>query len=138
MSTYNYSVRSTGRPFGPCERLTDADYANEVSRHTSLDAAERARSRLVADMREHCGYGAWDNHYEVFALRDQTITYTLRCNGPAVHGHYGCPNGIALTLVLDWPAGTTRPALPDAIEGWDSSWQCSDCRATADSYNDEL
>lgn len=132
MSTYKYAVRSTGRPFGPCERLADADYVHELSRHTSLAAAKRAKARLIADMRKHCGQDAWDNHFEVFALRNRTVTYDLACIGPGYPDPHGCPNHRIESVTLPWPVNTSCPPLPDSVPGWDSSWQCSACRHVAD------
>ncbi len=67
MATYKWAVKSTGRPFGPAEKLEASDYTL-LSRHTTFDAARKRMEREQADMHRHCGQGAWDNHFHVFPL----------------------------------------------------------------------
>lgn len=73
---YPYEVRSTGRPFGPCEKMDDDDFTT-LSRHTTYTAAVRALNAARADDRRVCGQNAWSDHFRVFYVGNEPITLTF-------------------------------------------------------------
>jgi hypothetical protein len=108
MATYRYELRSTTRPFGPCERVSVEDYTALISRHTTLSAAERALERENADMVQRCGQSAWDSHTAIIPLRDVTLSQTERC--------VAC--GVESTISRVWKSGALRPHFNHA-PGWE-------------------
>lgn len=98
MATYRFEIRSTGRPFGPCEPLSDGDFQYSISRHTTLSAARKQLRRESAEMHVRCGTGslaAWDDHYALFAIRATRLTQECEiCEHP---------------FSTEWLAGSTAP-----------------------------
>ena len=125
MSSYQFAVEHTGRPFGPMETPTGW---HEISRHTTLSAARKQVARFNREMREACGTG-WDDHHRIVALRDTRICYTHRCSGwvGLADGRlYSCPNQCESTEELPWLAGRPAP-VPTIPNGWESENQCAEC-----------
>lgn len=126
MATYRFAVQHTGRPFGPTESIP-ADGWSLYSRHTTLSAARKATKQALADMRESCGPGAWDDHYRVVALVDTTAVFDLTCGGSiSPQGSKPCPNVASTRVTVPWPAGGPAPACP-IPDGWQSEYQCAAC-----------
>lgn len=98
-----WSIRYTGRPFGPCERLDDSDYIHEYSKHSTLLAAQKAIDRLNQQETAAWGQNAWGDHNAIFALEDIPMVARFRCDG--------CGNETEHRYT--WLRNTSRPRLPD-------------------------
>jgi len=112
MSVYRFAVEHTGQPFAGC--IPETAW-RELSRHTSLKAAERATRRAYAAMRQACGPGAWNNHYRIVAVLDTTLT-----------GTWYCRCGKAETVVVPCLASQPYPAVP-LPAGWPDGITCARC-----------
>jgi len=78
MATLKFSVRQTGRPYGPTERITATDYSI-VSKHTTLSAAQKKHSKLLSEMRQCCGQNGWDNHFAIMPIADIKMMQSSTC-----------------------------------------------------------
>lgn len=125
MATYRFAVQATGRPYGPCESMERAKWA-DVSRHTTLSAACKRLDRELDDMRRACGPTAWDNHFRVVALRDLRLTWECRCEGSHGRDYRGCTEAKQATIAVVVNAGEPVPVCPTP-EGWVSTGQCLTC-----------
>jgi len=126
MATYTFALQHTGRPYAPAERIP-ADAWSEYSRHTSLQAAERALRWANTKMTRRCGTG-WDDHYRIIALKDTSIVRCYLCLGYiGEDGHHRHCDAM-VELVALWRAGEPAPA-EETPEGWASPYQCGRCAA---------
>lgn len=78
MAQYKWEVRSTGRPFGPCEKL-EAHHYSLYSRHTTLSAARKAAHAAYAEMQRYCGPHAWSDHFCVFPAVPMKMVGAATC-----------------------------------------------------------
>jgi len=114
---YKYVVQHTGRPYGPAES-PDMMAWFELSRHTSYSAAKTARDKHIADMREVCGTGAWNDHFRIVPTHDAIMTRTILCES--------CNN--VATIKYVWHAMTPLPNPDDFIpDDWVTKEICRAC-----------
>ena len=73
---HSYAVQHAGRPYGGGEGPIDW---LEYSTHTTLRGAVRAERKALSDMRQACGPNAWNNHFRVVSLCDQTSETNVNC-----------------------------------------------------------
>ncbi len=59
-----FYLESTGRPFGPNEKISESDWKFREP-HRTYTAALKAYGRAKAEMRRACGQNAWSNHFRV-------------------------------------------------------------------------
>jgi len=126
MASYRFQLQHTGRPFGPSETIPDGAW-REVSKHTTFQAARKARASVYAAMTSASGVNAWDDHYRIVALRDTGLTFNYFCLGPIDclgKRPSDCADNAAVWL--EWPAGTPEPSAP-IPDGWESAALCGAC-----------
>lgn len=115
MSTYKWELRSTGRPYGPCEQLDDDDFSR-LSRHTTLSAARKAEQAERADMRRICGPNAWNDHYAIFPVGDTPMWADVEC--PICYAQH--------RIRYTWHANQRDPLAMERLA--DDVRVCSACR----------
>jgi hypothetical protein len=63
-----FYLEETGKPFGPCETITESDWKYRDSGHRTYTAALKAYGRAKAEMHRACGQNGWSNHFRVIEI----------------------------------------------------------------------
>lgn len=72
-----WALKHTGRPFGPCEKMSVSDFKFEISRHRTYGTARIAMSKIKTSDNSD-GFKWWD-HANVFPLRPHNMTAMIEC-----------------------------------------------------------